>query len=71
MRVPKALRGLRAQIVLWTILPLTLVLIGVAFTGVYSHEQAMRDLVAERDLALAVVGAARTASSFQYPLRSK
>jgi hypothetical protein len=50
-------RGLKVQIVLWTVLPLTLVLIGVAFTGVYSHEQAMRDLVQERDRALAVVSA--------------
>ena len=50
-------RGLRVQIVLWTVLPLTLVLIGVAFTGVYSHEQAMRDLVAERDQALAGMSA--------------
>ena len=30
-------RGLKIQIILWTVLPLTLVLIGVAFTGVYSH----------------------------------
>ncbi|HFD40060.1 MAG TPA: HAMP domain-containing protein, partial [Anaerolineae bacterium] len=51
------MRGLKAQIVLWTILPLTLVLIGVAFTGVYSHERAMRALVQERDRALAQVGA--------------
>ena len=51
-------RGLAAQIVLWTVLPLTLVLIGVAFTGVYSHEQAMRSMVEERDRALAVVTAA-------------
>jgi signal transduction histidine kinase len=50
-------RGLRVQIVLWMVLPLTLVLIGVAFTGVYSHEQAMRDLVQERDRALALVSA--------------
>ena len=41
------------------VLPLTLVLIGVAFTGVYSHEQAMRELVEERDRALAVVSAAQ------------
>ncbi len=51
-------RGLAAQIVLWTVLPLTLVLIGVAFTGVYSHEQAMRSMVEERDRALATVTAA-------------
>jgi hypothetical protein len=52
-------RGLKAQIILWTVLPLTLVLIGVAFTGVYSHERAMRNLVQERDQALAVVSAAQ------------
>jgi signal transduction histidine kinase len=39
------------------VVPLTLVLIGVAFTGVYSHERAMRQLVEERDRALAVVSA--------------
>lgn len=42
---------------LWMVLPLSLVLIGVAFTGVYSHEQSMRTLVQERDQALAAVGA--------------
>lgn len=51
-------RGLAVQIVLWTVLPLTLVLIGVAFTGITSHERAMRTLVEERDQALAVVSAA-------------
>jgi signal transduction histidine kinase len=52
---------LTVQIVLWTVLPLTLALIAVAFTGVYSHERAMRDLVEERDRALAVVGASQMA----------
>jgi len=51
------LRGLKAQIVLWTVLPLTLVLIGVAFTGVYSHERTMRVLVAERDRAVVLAAA--------------
>jgi len=46
-------RGLRAQLILWTILPLTLILIGIAFTGVYSHERYMGKLVEERDRALA------------------
>jgi signal transduction histidine kinase len=59
------LRGLRTQIVLWTVLPLTLVLIGVAFTGVYSHEQAMRDLVQERDRALAEVSAGQVRAVLQ------
>jgi signal transduction histidine kinase len=58
-------RGLKAQIVLWTVLPLTLVLIGVAFTGVYSHEQAMRDLVAERDQALAGISAGQVRDLLQ------
>ena len=58
-RFAPRLRELKVQIVLWTVLPLTLVLIGVAFTGVYSHEQAMQTLVQERDQALAVVSAAQ------------
>lgn len=52
-------RGLRVQIVLWTVLPLTLVLIGVAFTGVYSHEQSMLSLVEERNRAQAIATAAQ------------
>jgi signal transduction histidine kinase len=50
---------LRVQIILWTVLPLTLVLIGVAFTGVYSHEQTMRVLVGDRDRALALLAASQ------------
>ncbi len=52
-------RDLRTQILLWTILPLVAVLIGVAYLGVNSHQNAMRDLVEERDGALARVAAAR------------
>ncbi len=40
-------------------MPLTLVLIGVAFTGVYSHEQTMRVLVGDRDRALALLAASQ------------
>ena len=40
-------------------MPLTLVLIGVAFTGVYSHEQTMRALVGDRDRALALLAASQ------------
>lgn len=54
-----SLRGLRVQLILWTILPLTLLLIGVAFTGVYTHEKSMRLLVEDRDRALATVSAAQ------------
>jgi len=47
------LRSLHAQLFLWAVLPVTFVIIALAFTGVYAHQQAMRDFVAERDLALA------------------
>ncbi len=46
-------RRLEVQLWLWAILPLTLVLVAITFTGVYSHQQAMRDFVAERDAAMA------------------
>lgn len=47
------LRSLHAQLFLWAVLPVTFVIIALAFTGVYAHQQAMRDFVIERDLALA------------------
>ena len=53
------LRSLRTQILLWTILPLAAVLMGVALLGVNSHQTAMREIVAERDGALASTAAAR------------
>jgi signal transduction histidine kinase len=55
------LRGLRIQIILWIVMPVTLLLIGIAFTGVYGHERAMQDLVEERDQALAQVAANQVA----------
>ncbi len=56
-------RDLRTQILLWTILPLAAILIGVAYLGVNSHQAAMRDLVEERDSALARVAAARVSEA--------
>ena len=47
------LRSLQAQLFLWAVLPVTFVIIALAFTGVYAHQRTMRDFVAERDLALA------------------
>ena len=47
------LRSLHTQLFLWAVLPVTFVIIGLAFTGVYAHQREMRDFVAERDLALA------------------
>ncbi|HIE37469.1 MAG TPA: hypothetical protein EYP77_00070 [Anaerolineae bacterium] len=43
-------RSLQAQLFLWAVLPVTFALLVLAFTGVYAHQQAMRDFVAERDL---------------------
>jgi signal transduction histidine kinase len=46
-------RRLEMQLWLWAVLPLTLVLVAISLNGVYSHQVAMRDFVAERDVALA------------------
>lgn len=43
------LRGLTAQLFAITVLPLTLLLLLIAFGSVYLHEQNMRALVSERD----------------------
>ena len=51
------LRSLHTQLFLWAVLPVTFVIIGLAFTGVYAHQREMRDFVAERDLALARLAA--------------
>ena len=44
------LRSLPAQLLLVTILPFTLVLAAVAFGSVAMHQQAMRQMVSERDM---------------------
>lgn len=44
---------LQIQLWLWAFLPLTLVLVAVMFTGVYGHQAAMHEFVAQRDTALA------------------
>jgi signal transduction histidine kinase len=51
-RFPRLLRSLHVQLFLWAVLPVTLVVIALAFTGVYAHQRRMRDFVAERDLTL-------------------
>jgi len=55
--VHRWLRSLHTQLFLWAVLPVTFVIIGLAFTGVYAHQREMRDFVAERDLALARLAA--------------
>ncbi|MCJ7549792.1 MAG: histidine kinase, partial [Anaerolineae bacterium] len=47
------LHSLQAQLLLWAILPVTLVVIGLSLTGVYSHQRSMRDFVIQRDQLLA------------------
>ncbi|TFG73081.1 MAG: hypothetical protein E4H27_01460 [Anaerolineales bacterium] len=42
-------RSLQAQLILWAILPVTLVIIALAFTGVYAHESEMQRFVTERN----------------------
>lgn len=54
-----SLRGLHAQLLLWTILPLIASLVIGAVAGVNAHQQSMRAMVAERNGALARVAAAQ------------
>lgn len=51
-RVSAWVQSLQAQLLLWAILPVTLVVIGLSLTGVYTHRRAMRDFVAQRDQLL-------------------
>ena len=46
------IRSLHVQLFLWAVMPVTFVLIAFSFTGVYSHQQTMRDFVVERDMAI-------------------
>ena len=48
-------RTLQAQLILWAILPVTLVIVALALTGVYSHQRAMRDFVTEHNRVLATL----------------
>jgi signal transduction histidine kinase len=49
--------SLHAQLFLWAVLPVTLAIVAVGFTGIYAHQQTMRDFVAERNEQLARLGA--------------
>ena len=46
------LLGLRAQVLLWTVLPLTILLIIFAFSGVNSHQSSMRALAVHENTRL-------------------
>jgi signal transduction histidine kinase len=47
------LKSLQAQLLLWAILPVTLVVIGLSLGGVYLHQEEMHDFVVQRDQLLA------------------
>lgn len=53
------LRGLRIQLLLWTILPLTALLVGLTILGIMRHRQAMVELIADRDRSLILAEASR------------
>jgi len=57
----RVLRGLSAQILIWTILPLIIFLIGISFTSIAIHQNSMREMVVERDGQLARIAADRLA----------
>lgn len=60
-----SLRGLRVQILLWTVLPLTLVLVAVAVIGISTHQRSMRELVEELDARSARLAAAQLSNSLE------
>ena len=47
-----SLHGLRAQVLLWTVLPLTILLIIFAFSGINSHQSSMRALAVDENTRL-------------------
>jgi len=55
----RQLRGLRVQLLLWTILPLAVVLILLSVGGITRHRQAMTQLVKDRDRSLTLAEANR------------
>lgn len=52
-----ALKGLRVQLLLWAVIPLTLIVVGISGLSIISHRHAMRTLVAERNSQMAAVSA--------------
>lgn len=62
-RGARLLRGLHAQLLLWTILPLAIVLVALSLVGIARHRQAMTRLVEERDRGLTTAEANRLASA--------
>jgi signal transduction histidine kinase len=58
MKIPRLgldLRGLRTQVLLWTVLPLTILLIVFSLSGISSHQQSMQALAADENARLVTV----------------
>ena len=68
MKPPRVswLRGLTVQLLAITVLPLTLLLLFIAFTSVIRHQQDMRALVGERDERAVQAAAAALASELHH-----
>jgi two-component system sensor histidine kinase UhpB len=62
----KLLRGVTAQLLLLTVLPLTLILGVISFGSITMHQQAMRRLVSERDVRAAVATATTIGALLQH-----
>ena len=62
----KLLRGVTAQLLLLTVLPLTIILAVISFGSVSMHQQAMRQLVSDRDLRAVVATAGSLGASLQH-----
>ena len=54
-RLSVDLRGLRTQVLLWTVLPLTILLIVFSLSGISSHQQSMQALAADENARLVTV----------------
>ncbi len=52
-------KSLRAKTVLWSLIPLALVLVAVTFVALYAYDRVTREVVEQRDTELARVSAAR------------
>ena len=68
MKSPRSplLRGFTVQLFAFTVLPLTLLLLLIAFTSVFRHQQDMRSLVGERDERAVRSAAAALAAELQH-----
>ena len=59
MQLLGSLRGLRVQLLLWLVLPLTLALVVIAITGISIHQGLMRRIIEELDARSARLAATR------------